>query len=117
VAEPGKKLVDAYLAKLAAPQRKLLASIRRLILDVAPEARETISYGMPTFVVGGARVGIAAFSKHCTFFPYGGSFLDAYADELEGFSRTKSGVHFTPEKPLPARLLRRMVRDRLKRGA
>lgn len=113
MADDGAQRVDAYLAGVPAPQRRALEDVRKLILSVAPDARQTISYGLPAFVVGKARVGFAAFKEHCTFFPFSGSFLDDYWDDLEGFGGTKSGVHFTPEHPLPRALLRRMVKARL----
>ncbi|MHB8633814.1 MAG: iron chaperone [Thermoplasmatota archaeon] len=104
---------EEYLARVPSPHRELLVAMRRLILEVAPHAKESIAYGMPTFTVAKARVGIAAYRRHCTFFPYSGTFLDAYEGELAGHSRTKSGVHFTALRPLPTALVRRMVRERL----
>jgi uncharacterized protein YdhG (YjbR/CyaY superfamily) len=111
--DDGAKRVDAYLASVPEPQRRSLEDVRKLVLSVAPDARQTISYGLPAFVVGKARVGFGAFKEHCTFFPFSGTFLDDYWDELEGFEGTKSGVHFTPERPLPRAVLRRMVKARL----
>jgi uncharacterized protein YdhG (YjbR/CyaY superfamily) len=114
VADPGKAKVDAYLETVSdAKQRKALSEMRKLILEVAPDARQSISYGMPTFTVGKARVGFAAWAKHCTFFPFSGTFLDDYWDDLPGFKGTPGGVHFTPEHPLPKAVLRRMVKARL----
>ncbi|MEA3204118.1 MAG: hypothetical protein QOI63_1798 [Thermoplasmata archaeon] len=78
MADEGAQRIDAYLAGVPAPQRKALEDVRQLILGVAPDARQTISYGLPAFVVGKARVGFGAFKSHLTFFPFSGSFLDDY---------------------------------------
>lgn len=106
--------VQKYLKELPSAQRAPLVELRQWIVEVAPDAVEGISYSMPAFKLHGATVGFAAFTRHLTFFPFSGSFLSAYADELAGFSRAPSGVHFTPERRLPKELLQRMVRDRLK---
>jgi uncharacterized protein YdhG (YjbR/CyaY superfamily) len=114
--DKGAAAIDAYLASAGSKQRKVLEEMRKVILEVAPDARQHISYGMPAFEVGKAKVGFAAFTEHCTFFPFSGSFLDGWRDQLPGFKGTKSGIHFTPEKPLPKGVLRRMVKARLSEG-
>jgi len=102
--------VDEYLAGLPADQRQLLERVRGVIRRAAPEAAETISYGMPAFKGPGRFfVSYAAWQRHCSIYPLSDAFLAAHAQELEGFDRTKGSLHFTPEGPLSDDLLEALV--------
>lgn len=106
--------VEEYLAALPEKQRAALERLRRLIKEAAPEAIEGIAYQMPAFKVHGRWLaGYAAFKEHCSFFPMSGQVVEDFAAELLGFATTKGSIHFTPEHPLPAALVKRMVRARL----
>lgn len=110
--DPGAASVDAYLADLPGPQREALERLRRQVLAAAPRATEKMAYGMPTFVHEGNLVHMAAFQAHCTFF-VGRAMTDAFRREIGGFGTSKAGIRFTPEKPLPARLVARIVKMRV----
>ena len=106
--------IDASLAALPADQRALLDELRRTIATAAPDAVETISYGMPAFRYRGrALVSYSAFKDHCSFFPMSGAVTEAHKTELDGFVFAKGTIRFTPAHPLPAELVRAMVRDRV----
>lgn len=106
--------IDAYLAKRPADQRDALQQLRAQISGLLPDAQESISYGIPTFKLGGrAVVWYAGWKSHCTIYPLTDSFLAAHTDELEGFERTKGSLHFTPDAPLPDRIVEGLVRARL----
>jgi uncharacterized protein YdhG (YjbR/CyaY superfamily) len=90
--------------------KKIRATIRSV---VPPEATETISYRIPTFRYKGALVAFAAFSNHCSFFPMGASVLDAFESELKGFRTSKGTLHFALDKPLPAALVKKLVKARI----
>ena len=106
--------IDAYLATVSPPQRKLLQQLRKRILAIVPQAEECISYGLPAFRVGGKVVGgFAATSTGCSYYPFSGTTLATLARELAGFSRTKSALHFGPQQPLPASLVRRLLETRI----
>ena len=107
------KDVDEYLADVPPGQRAALERLRQTIRAAAPRATEAISYGMPAFKYHGALVYFAAFKNHLSFFP-GTSALGAYRSELKGYSTAKGTIHFTPAKPLPATLVRKIVRARIK---
>jgi len=77
-----------------------------------PEATETISYGMPAFKYKGVLVWFAAFSKHCSLFPTA-SVVEAFKNELKGFSTSKGTIHFPTDKPLPTALVKKLVRARV----
>jgi uncharacterized protein YdhG (YjbR/CyaY superfamily) len=105
--------VDEYLARLPEPARGTLSRIRALIRSVVPlEATEAISYGMPMFKYKGLLVGFAAFSNHCSLFP-GPSVIKAFQDELKGFPTSKGTIRFPADKPLPANLLKKLVKARV----
>lgn len=106
--------VDAYLAPLPQEQRAQLEALREQIANLAPEADETIAYGMPSFRLRGAYlVSYAAWKRHSTLYPVGDDLLTKYADQVRGYGRSKSSLHFTPAKPLPAALVEDVVRGRV----
>ena len=107
------KNVDAYLAGVPQPARSTLNKIRVAIRSAVPsEATETISYGIPAFKHKGVLVWFAAFSNHCSFFPTA-SVMEAFKNELKSFSTSKGTIHFSTDKPLPAALVKKMVKLRV----
>ena len=110
-ADDGLAAVEAYLARVPEPARTTLEKMRATIRAAAPkEATEAIGYGMPTFRYKGALVGYAAFKSHCSFFPLGFAAIEQFSDELEGFRTSKGTIQFAMDKPLPAALVKKMVR-------
>ena len=106
--------VEAYLAKVPEPGRTTLAKVRATIRTVVPaEATEALSYGMPAFKYKGALVAYAAFKDHCSFFPMSASLLDDFADEIKSYRTSKGTLQFPSNKPLPATLLKKMVKARV----
>jgi uncharacterized protein YdhG (YjbR/CyaY superfamily) len=107
------KNIDEYLARVSQPARSTLSRIRAVIRSVAPpEATEAISYGIPAFKYKGMLVWFAAFSKHCSLFP-GSSVIEAFKDELKGFSISKGTIQFSRDKPLPVALVKKLVKARI----
>jgi len=106
--------ISAYLAAVKGPQRAALQKLRRTIREIVPEAEECISYSMPAFRLGGRVVaGFAATARGCSYYPFSGSTLRTLTGELEGYTRTKSALHFDPAKGLPPALVRKLIRARL----
>jgi uncharacterized protein YdhG (YjbR/CyaY superfamily) len=109
----GPKNVDEYLAGVPEPARSTLDKIRATIRSILPpEATETISYQMPAFKHKGVLVWYAAFSNHCSLFPTA-SVIEAFKNELKGFSLSKGTIQFTTDKPLPAALVKKLVKARV----
>jgi uncharacterized protein YdhG (YjbR/CyaY superfamily) len=107
------KNVDEYLAGVPEPARGTLSKIRAAIRSaVPPEATEAISYGMPMFKYKGPLVWFAAFSNHCSLFPTA-SVIEAFKNELKGFSTSKGTIHFPTDKPLPIALVKKLVKARV----
>ncbi|HEX7345813.1 MAG TPA: DUF1801 domain-containing protein [Candidatus Limnocylindrales bacterium] len=106
--------VDEYLADLPADQRQLLQGLRERIARLVPEATQAISYGMPAFKLDGKfLLSYAGWKSHCSLYPLTDSFLSSHADEIEPFDRTKGSLHFTPQKPLPDRVLDDLILARV----
>jgi len=104
--------VDEYLARVPEPARSTLNRIRAVIRSaVPPAATETIGYGMPAFRYKEVLVWFAAFSDHCSLFPTA-SVIEAYKKELRGFYTSKGTIHFPTDKPLPAALIKKLVKAR-----
>jgi len=105
--------VDEFLTGVREPQRGALERLRATILEIIPDAEQVISYRMPAFRVEGVTVaGFNAFRDHLSYFPFSGSVLAAVASELEGYTMTKSALHFTVERPLPSTLVRTLIEVR-----
>jgi len=109
------KNVDEYLAGVPQPARSTLSKIRAAIRSaVPPEATETISYGIPAFKHKEVLVWFAAFASHCSLFPTA-SVIEAFKNELKGFTTSKGTIQFPTNKPLPAALVKKMVKARVAR--
>jgi len=112
------KTVEEYLAGVAEPARSTLNKVRAAIRSVAPaETLEVISYRNPAFKIEGPKYkGIlmwyAAFSDHCSLFPTA-SVIKAFEKELGDYKISKGTIHFPVNKPLPAALLKKMVKARI----
>jgi len=110
---PKPKSIDAYLAALPAEKRAALQKLRRAIQAAAPQAEEYISYNIPAFRLDGKLlVAFGAAAKHCSFFP-GAHPVRTHAKELTGYGTNKGTVRFAPEHPLPAALVRKLVKSRI----
>ena len=110
---PAPKTVDEYLAGVPEPARSTLNKVRAAIRSaVPPEASETISYRIPAFKYNGVLVWFAAFSDHCSLFPTA-AIVEAFKNELKGFSTSKGTIHFPTDKPLPTALVKRLVKARV----
>ena len=107
------KTVDEYLAGLSDDKRVALEKLRKIIRSAAPRAEECISYSMPAYRQNGVLVGFAASAKHCAFYPFSGSTVEAHKKELERYDTSKGTIRFAPEKPLPAALVRKLVKARI----
>ena len=106
--------VDEYLRGVDEPKRSSLRALRRTILEIVPDAEQVISYRVPAFRVGGKTVaGFAAFKNHLSYLPFSGSVLGPLADELEGYTMTKSSLHFPVDRPLPKAVVKRLIAVRL----
>jgi uncharacterized protein YdhG (YjbR/CyaY superfamily) len=108
------KDIDEYLARVPEPGRTTLSKVRASIRSAVPrEATEAISYGMPTFKYKGSLLAFGAFKNHCSLFPMSLAVVAAFKKELKDFPTSKGTIHFPLDKPLPAALLKKIVKARI----
>jgi len=107
------KTVEEYLDTIPEPARSTLNKIRAAIRAAAPpDSIEVISYGIPAFKHQQILIWYAGFSNHCSVFPTA-AVIAAFKKELKGFVISKGTIQFPTDKPLPAALVKKMVRARL----
>jgi uncharacterized protein YdhG (YjbR/CyaY superfamily) len=107
--------VDAYVRALEEPKRSTLEALRLTILELLPGAEQVISYNVPAFrIEGGIVAGFAAFKSHLSYLPFSGSVLTQLAHELEGYTMTKSALHFPVDRPLSKTLVKKLIAARLR---
>lgn len=105
------KTVEEYLARVPEPQRTTLKKVRAVIQSVLPEeATEVISYRMPVVKYKGMLVGYAAFADHCSLFGMSSTLLGPMKEELKNYSTSKGTIRFAVDKPLPAALIKKLVK-------
>jgi len=113
MAKAGPISVDKYLAAVPEPARSTLSAIRANLRAALPaDAEEVISYRIPAFKHKRIVLWYAAFSNHCSLFPTA-SVIAKFKDELKGYTTAKGTIQFAVDKPLPASLLKRIVKARL----
>jgi uncharacterized protein YdhG (YjbR/CyaY superfamily) len=105
--------IDEYLARVEPEQRAALEALRQVIRKAAPKAEEVISYGIAAFRQNGSLIGFSASAKHCSLHPMNNHTVADFATDLAGFSTSTGTIRFTPDKPLPAALVRRIVKARV----
>ncbi len=103
--------IDEYISGFREDIQTILQSLRQTIQIAAPEATETISYQMPTFVLNGNLVHFAAFDKHIGFYPTPKG-IESFKNELSIYKSGKGSVQFPIDQPLPLDLISRMVKMR-----
>ncbi|MBI2356813.1 DUF1801 domain-containing protein [Candidatus Dojkabacteria bacterium] len=105
--------IDEYIKDFPLETQEKLVEIRKIVHEVAPNAIEAISYGMPTFKLGGNLVHFAGYKKHIGFYPTP-SPIESFKKELSEYKTSKGAVQFPLDKPLPLDLIRRMVISRVR---
>jgi uncharacterized protein YdhG (YjbR/CyaY superfamily) len=105
--------IDTYIASFPAETQQLLSQMRATIRKAAPEASETINYGMPTFTLKGNLVHFAAFKNHIGFYPTP-SGIENFKKELSAYEGAKGSVKFPVDKPIPYDVIAEIVKFRVK---
>ena len=112
------RTIDEYLATLSEDKRTALQKLREIIKAAAPKAEECISYQLPTFRLDGKMlVAFGATANHCAFYPMSSSTVAAHQDDLKDYDTSKGTIRFQPDHPLPAALVRKLVRARIAENA
>lgn len=104
--------IDEFLADVPDEQRAALEELRKQVRAAAREATEVIAYGLPSLRLRGKYLlSFGPAKKHLSFYP--GAVLNDFKLDLSGFETTKGSIHFTPEKPIPASVVTKLVKARL----
>lgn len=108
------RTIDEYLAATTEDKRAALERLREIIRAAAPKAEECISYGLAAFKLHGRPlVAFGATVNHCAFYLMSGSTIQAHQKELEGRDCSKGTIRFQADNPLPAALVRTLVKARI----
>ena len=114
--KPKVQTINDYLKAVSPEKRTALNKLRRTIRTAFPRAEECISYGIPAFRLDGRVVAwFAAAARHCSFFP--GGVVDSFKSELAEYETSKGTIRFQPDHPLPAGLVKKLIKARIARTA
>jgi uncharacterized protein YdhG (YjbR/CyaY superfamily) len=106
--------IDEYIATFPEEIQIILEELRATIRASAPDAEEKISYQMPTFALKGNLVHFAAFRNHIGFYPRSSArVIQAFKPELSMYLGAKASLKFPIEKPLPLKLISKIVKFRV----
>ena len=107
------KTIDEYIAGFPQEVQEILEKIRQTIRAAAPDAKETISYQMPTYTLNGNLVHFAAFKNHIGLYPAPTGIVK-FKKELAAYQSAKGSVRFPLDKPIPFALIGKITRFRAK---
>ncbi len=111
--KPTPQTIDEYIASFPKDIQEILQQVRATVHEAAPEAKEKISYQMPTFTLEGNLVHFAAFKNHIGFFPTP-SGVASFQKELSAYKTSKGTIRFPLDEPVPFDLIRKIVLVRVK---
>lgn len=106
--------IDEYISLAPEEARATLETLRETIRAAAPRATEAISYQIPTYKYDGRPlVSFAAWKGHCSLYPMSYAVIDAHRSELKDYPIAKGTIRFTPGRPLPVSLVKKLVKARI----
>jgi len=106
--------VKKFYTSASSPHRETMLEMRSRILEIIPNADEVVSYGMPAFKVDGTVVaGLLANKSHVGYYPFSGSILKLFPEELAKYKTTLSAIHVPIDKPLTKGLLKKLIKARI----
>lgn len=110
--------VDEYIESQSNETKRALYEVRECILEAAPNAIEMFNYNIPAFLLvkGGKReqqIMMAGYKNHVGFYPHP-TVMEHFDAELEGYKKGKGSVQFPNNKPIPRKLVVKMVEYRMK---
>lgn len=106
--------IDEYIALWPVDVQLMLQEVRSTIQETVPEAEEAITYNMPTFVLNGKNMAhFSAYKNHIGFYP-APTAMETFTKDLSGYKTGKGSVQFPIDKPMPLKLITKMVKWRVK---
>jgi len=111
---PKPQTIDDYLAAVPPDKRAALQKLRKMIHAAAPKAVECISWQLPCFRLNGKLlVAFGAAKNHCSLYPMSSATVAAHKFDLKDYATSKGTIRFQPNNPLPAALVRKLVKARI----
>ncbi len=107
------KNIDEFIADFPNDVQEILKKLRETILKAAPDAEETIKYGIPTFTLNGNLVHFSAYKTHIGFYPTP-SGIEKFKSELSVYDLSKGTIRFPIDKPIPYGLISKIVKFRVR---
>ena len=107
--------IDEYIAGFPPDVQKILQKIRLTIGKAAPQAKEKISYQIPTFFLNGNLVHFAGYKNHVGFYPAPVA-MDEFKKELAPYASGRATAQFSLDKPIPYGLIAKIVKFRVKKN-
>ncbi len=112
---PIHSTIPSYIASFPKEVADVLNQYYSLIKELAPDAKEGISYGMPGFKLNDKPlVYFGGFKDHTSLFPGGGSYVEAHKEELKEYKTSKGTIQFPLDKPLPLNIIREIIKERVR---
>lgn len=100
--------IDEYIADFPVETQQILNQLREDLQQLVPNAKQKISYAIPTFTLNGNLIHFAGYKNHIGLYP-GSKAIEVFADDLKGYQTSKGTVQFPIEKPLPMDLIKKIV--------
>lgn len=107
--------IDQHISQFPKKTQQLLELLRMTILQAAPKAEEVISYNMPAFKYKGVLVWFAGYKNHIGFYP-SASPIEIFKNNLKEYKTSKGAIQFPLDKPLPLKLITKIVKLRIKQN-
>jgi uncharacterized protein YdhG (YjbR/CyaY superfamily) len=100
--------VDGYLSALPPEARAILTQLRKYLLQLVPQAKEKMGYGIPTLTLNGNLIHFAAYKNHIGLYP-GSKAIAVFEKELSCYQTSKGTIQFPINEPLPMPLIDKIV--------
>ena len=109
------KTINEYIASQTDEAKLMLQKIREIVVEIAPDAEEVISYNIPAFkLCGRVLIYFAGFKNHFSLFPANAGLIAAMKNELKNYKTSKGTIQFEFNQPLPISLIKKIVKIRVK---
>ncbi len=109
------KTIDECISTYPEATQAILQKVRKTIHEAAPEAKEKIAYGIPTFTLNGNLVHFSAYRAHIGFYP-GAEAIAVFKDELKDYDTSKGTVRFPIDQPIPYDLIKKITEFRVEQS-
>ena len=107
--------IEQYIASQPENVAAILEKVRATIRKIAPEAEETINYGIPTFKLNGNLVHFAGYKNHIGFYP-GAAGVEAFTSEIKPYNTSKGTIQFQLNEPIPYDLIAKITTFRVQQN-